>query len=99
MLIKKYILRLSLFSLMVFSPFISMNHSYAYWFNEVAPNSDTTTGSVTIGEWNIIQEWDPNAVYDVGAIVIYNGIEYTSLRAGNNKVPGANGSGNWWAAS
>ena len=72
---------------------LSVTKVYALsWDNKIV----TTIPSTTIGTWEYIAQWSAAATYNTGDKVIYNGIIYVALQTSTSKVPGANGSKNFW---
>lgn len=63
------------------------------WDNNIVQTSTNTS----IGTWNFTATWSSTAIYNTGDKVNYNGVEYIALRnVPAGKIPGANGSKNFW---
>ncbi len=91
----KYILKLSLIIVMVFTLSLTVDQSYAYWSTVDSANTDVT-GTVTLGTW--VAPWDPNVTYNTGDLVYYNGTVWVSLKTSNSgKEPSlSKPNSNWW---
>lgn len=74
----------------------TVSDSYAFWANSIGNGSQVAQGTVQTGTWTQIFPWVSGVTYNTGDLVTYNGLTYRSLRNGNTKVPGANGSASWW---
>ena len=85
---KKIILIIAILTLMVFSSLSLTKNTYAYWIGAVNGASDIATGTVILGEWNQIFQWDPDATYEAGDIVTNNGITYEAKRNNPTREPG-----------
>lgn len=62
------------------------------WDNNIVQ----TSTNASIGTWEFIVQWSSAVRYNTGDKVIYNGVIYVALRTNTSKVPGANGSKNFW---
>ena len=99
MKIKKRILMFSIAILMVFSPMLVMNDSYAYWQGDVQGSSNSAAATITAGAWQQGFQWDPNATYAVGDLVTNNNVTYRAKKANPTREPGvSNGWTSEWTA-
>jgi len=56
---------------------IVTNDSFAYWAsNIVAPNAVDSSATIVIGEWSQAFPYDGSTDYEVGDLVIFNGVTY-----------------------
>lgn len=89
MKIKKIFLFISIAIFMVFSLSLVTPDSLAYWQGAIlGDTSDPASATVTVGDWGQAFEYDPNATYSIGDIVINNGVEYTAKKDNPTKEPG-----------
>jgi hypothetical protein len=59
---------------------IVTNDSLAYWASSiVVPNSVDSSVTINIGEWNQAFPYDSNTTYEVGDLVIFNGVTYEAI--------------------
>lgn len=91
MKINKLILKVSIISLMVFSPMIVTDESHAYWAGAINDSANSAIGTVTTGTWEQIFQWDPNKTYSAGDLVTNNGNTYEAKRDNPTREPGVGG--------
>jgi hypothetical protein len=74
----------------------SLEHTYAYWTDEIfSPNTETTVATISIGSWmDQYEEWQSNVSYAAGDVVTYNGSYYRAVRSHSGVPP--RGVWYWW---
>ena len=93
----KKIIYYPIIMLMVLLTLYNTSESYAYW--STVKLSDHVNETVTIGEWTIIFQWDPNKTYVIGDLVTNNGVTYRAKRNNPTREPGvSNGWSSDWTA-
>jgi len=78
-----------LFVIVIVLTLIVTNDSLAYWASSiVVPNSVDSSVTINIGEWNQAFPYDNNTTYEVGDLVIFNGVTYEATSSfWSNIVP------------
>lgn len=96
--IKQIIKKVAIMTFMIFTVSSVTDNTFAYWASNVtAPVDGTTTGTVLVGTWTTVAQYDPNTSYAVGDIVENNGLTYQAKKSGLLKEPGvANGWSSDW---
>jgi len=93
--VKKTTLTIAMMIFMVFAISGVTEASYAYWASNVtAPANSDTTGTIGVGTWSFIPQWDANTTYLTGDQVINNGFVYEAKRDNPTREPGVDGGWN-----
>jgi hypothetical protein len=94
MRVKTTLLRLAILSLVVVTAIFATSNTYAYWTSGITGDTASDASTVTIGTWNFIPQWDPNATYYLGDRVVNNGDIYEAKRDFPDREPGVSGGWN-----
>ncbi len=86
---KKTILTIAVFVFMALWSLFFVSRTHAHWSD--VELSAFTSPDLTIGEWSLLLEWDPDATYSEGDIVSYNGVLYQARRENPIREPGVDG--------
>jgi hypothetical protein len=87
--IKKMFLTAAMMLFMVFAISGLAENTYAYWASNVAPpTASDTSGTIGIGAWAVIPQWDPAGTYLIGDRVVNNGSIYEAKKDNPTKEPG-----------
>jgi chitodextrinase len=86
--------------LMAISLSFVTEHTYAYFATSInAPANQDITGTIMVGSWQSVTApaWDPNASYNTGDQVEYQGSVYEAIKSSKGKEPtGRPNSTNFW---
>ena len=93
---KRKLLQKAILLFMVLSVPLTTSQTFAYWsdFEVAEPLPYTTTTTFTVGEWEQVLQWDPNATYLTGDQVTNNGITYQAKKDNPTREPGVGGGWN-----
>ncbi len=90
---KKYnMLKVAIMIFVVLSTSFVTSETLAYWV-DVQGAQNSTTATVTTGEWDQAFPYDANTSYQVGDLVTNNGVTYEAKKSGTLREPGVGGGG------
>lgn len=70
--------------------------AFAIFSDITVAQANQVSSIVELGSWRQPFDFDPERIYDISDLVIYNGVIYESIKANNTRIPGSSGSQNWW---